>query len=323
MDGNGANTPLQVNLPVLPMGHRGRFYKRRQEMKYIDLHTHTNRSDGFYRPDVLVRLAKEAGLHALAITDHNEILPDLEVLSARHGIELIRGCEFSVAYRSRSGKKVELHIVGLDFDPEHPQIQAVLQQNHIDRKPYVDAILSRLRGCGIEIGTYETLLASYPETKHLGRKAIAYEMTKRGAVSSVDEAFDLYIGAFGERRAYVKNPGQYVDLKTCISAIRAAGGIPILAHLYYYQLSEEENRELLSEFRALTGAAGGMEVYYAQYNDAQRQALLELCREFGLYPSAGSDFHGQSKKETLRHQFPYTLYEAMKSELQAEKQQRV
>ena len=285
-------------------------------MKYIDLHTHTNRSDGIYSPDELIELAKKAGISTLAITDHNEILPDLESLSIQHEIELVQGCEFSVAYQTRSGKKVELHIVGLHFNPQHPQIQKVLQQNKVDRKPYIDAILSRLREWKIDIGTYETLCESYPETKHLGRKVIAYEMAKRGAVSSVDEAFDLYVGAFGERRAYVKNPAEYVDLKTCVSAILAAGGIPVLAHLYYYQLSDKENRELLSEFRTLTGTIGGMEVYYGQYNDTQRQTLLKLSEEFGLYPSAGSDFHGQSEKETLAHQFPYTLYAAMKNGLQ-------
>lgn len=288
-------------------------------MHYIDLHTHTNRSDGAYSPEALMQLAGEAGIDALAITDHNQILPNLEELSGKYGVTLIRGCEFSTMYRMKNGRNVELHVVGLDFDPAHPQIQEVLRQNQLDRKPYIDSILARLHEWGIEIGTYETLLAKNPETKHLGRMAIAREMVQAGFVSSVEEAMDLYIGAFGERRAYVKNNAQYVDLRSCISAIRAAGGIPILAHLYYYQLSEEENRRLLADFRSLTGPIGGMEVYYGRYDTAQRQRLLELSREFDLYPSAGSDFHGQDEGGPLAQHFPYALYRAMKDGLRNQK----
>ena len=138
-------------------------------MKYIDLHTHTNRSDGAYSPEALMQLASEAGIDALAITDHNQILLNLEELSGKYGVTLIRGCEFSTMYRTENGRDVELHVVGLDFDPTHPQIQAVLRQNQLDRKPYIDRILARLREWGLEIGTYETLLAKNPETKHLGR----------------------------------------------------------------------------------------------------------------------------------------------------------
>ncbi len=281
-------------------------------MHYIDLHTHTERSDGFYSPEALMQLAGNAGICMLAITDHNQVLTELKTLSGRYGVTLIQGCEFSAMYHTADGKTVELHIVGLDFDPTHPQIQAVLRRNQQDRKPYIDRILARLRDCDIEIGTYEDLLAKTPKTRHLGRMVIAREMVERGFVSSVDEAFARYIGAFGERLAYVQNQIEYVDLKTCISAILAADGIPVLAHLYYYQLSEKENRQLLSDFRALTGPVGGMEVHYALYDDVQRQNLLRYSQEFGLYPSAGSDFHGWSKTDTLFHQFPSTIYQAMK-----------
>ena len=207
-------------------------------MSYLDLHTHTNRSDGHYDPDTLIQMAEEAGIGIFAITDHNEVAYDLDALQARHpNVKLLYGCEFSAAYVTESGREVELHIVGVDFDPNHPKIRAVLAQNKIDRKPYIDAILAALAKWEISIGTYEELCEKYPETKHLGRKAIGTEMAKQGYVSDVDAAFDLYIGAFGERRAYVKNPARYVDLETCVDAILSAGGTPILAHLSYYQLT--------------------------------------------------------------------------------------
>lgn len=281
-------------------------------MRYLDLHTHTNRSDGYYDPDTLITLAEQAGVGILAITDHNEVHPDLDALRAQHpGIELLSGCEFSVAYVTETGREVELHIVGIDFDPNHPKIRAVLAQNKIDRKPYIDAILAALAKWNIDIGTYEELCEKYPETKHLGRKAVATEMAKQGYVSDVDEAFDLYIGAFGERRAYVKNPARYVDLETCVDAILSAGGTPVLAHLHYYLLTKEEELALLPDFRTLTGPAGAMEVYYSKYTEEEQQELLMLSQKFDLLPSAGSDFHGQSERETLEYHYPPELHAAM------------
>lgn len=281
-------------------------------MYYLDLHTHTNRSDGQYDPDTLIQMAEAAGIRILAITDHNEVHYNLAELQARHpNVKLLYGCEFSVAYVTESGREVELHIVGIDFDPNHPKIRAVLEQNRINRKPYIDAILAALAEWGIHIGTYEELCEKYPETKHLGRKAIATEMAEQGYVSDVDEAFDLYIGAFGERRAYVKNPARYVDLALCVSAILEAGGTPILAHLPYYQLTYMEELMLLPYFRMLTGPAGAMEVYYSKYTEEEQQELLKMSRGFDLLPSAGSDFHGQCERETLEYHYPAELYTAM------------
>lgn len=281
-------------------------------MSYLDLHTHTNRSDGHYDPDTLIQMAEEAGISILAITDHNEVAYDLDALQARHpNVKLLYGCEFSAAYVTESGREVELHIVGVDFDPNHPKIRAVLAQNKIDRKPYIDAILAALAKWEIYIGTYEELCEKYPETKHLGRKAIGTEMAKQGYVSDVDAAFDLYIGAFGERRAYVKNPARYVDLETCVDAILSAGGTPILAHLSYYQLTYMEELMLLSYFRKLTGPAGAMEVYYSKYTEEEQQELLRLSRGCKLLPSAGSDFHGQCERETLKYHYPAELHAAM------------
>ena len=281
-------------------------------MRYLDLHTHTNRSDGHYDPDTLIQMAEDAGIGILAITDHNEVPFDLDALQARHpNIKLLYGCEFSAAYVTESGREVELHIVGIDFDPHHPQIRALLAQNKIDRKPYIDAILAALAEWNIYIGTYEELCEKYPETKHLGRKAIATEMAKHGYVSDVDEAFDLYIGAFGERRAYVRNPARYADLATCVAAILAAGGTPILAHLPYYQLTYMEELVLLPYFRKLTGPAGAMEVYYSKYTEEEQQELLKMSRGFNLLPSAGSDFHGQCERETLEYHYPAELHAAM------------
>ncbi len=272
-------------------------------MRYIDLHTHTNVSDGCFAPAELVGRARAAGIGTLAITDHNA-LADLDALQAEFpDMRLIRGCEFSCRYREEAGKAWELHVVGLGFDPENEQLQAVLKQNQPDRGPYIRAILQRLRDCGLDPGSYEALCARNPETKHLGRMSIAKELQRRGYVRTVDEAFEVYLGAFGQRLAYVENPLKYVSVEEAVAAIRAAGGIAVLAHLFYYRMTREQGERLVRYFKTLAGPDGGMEVYYGRYDGEKRAYLRDLACEIGLMFSSGSDFHGQDEGETLEHHF--------------------
>ena len=128
-------------------------------------------------------------------------------------------------------------------------------------------------------------------------------MMERGYVKSIDEAFDIYMGAHGQRLAYVANPLEYVSLEEGVEAILAAGGIPVLAHLYYYLLDAEGERTLVRRFRELAGDRAAMEVHYAAYSQAQREALAAIADEFGLMHSCASDFHGNLEGETLAHGF--------------------
>ncbi|MDD7390463.1 MAG: PHP domain-containing protein [Lachnospiraceae bacterium] len=282
---------------------------------YTDLHTHTRLSDGMLSPDELIEEAKKAGIRALAITDHNLDCEDYEGLSAKHpDMELIRGSEISCFYRTSSGEDKELHVVALDYDPENVLMKQIFRKNAYDRKPYVEAILAKLRENGIDLGSYETLKAAHPETHHLGRKQIADTMKEQGYTKTVDEGFDIYIGNFGERRAYVKNPFTYASLEEVVKAIIAAKGVPVLAHLFYYGLSEEENRELLEHFSSITGGIGAMEVEYGRYTRSQRDELKKYAAEYGLMESAASDFHGQSETQSLENGFPYEIYEKMKEQ---------
>ena len=280
---------------------------------YTDLHTHSRLSDGMLSQDDLIEEAGKAGIRALAITDHNLDCPDFEELASRHpDMELIRGSEISCLYRTSSGEEKELHVVALDYDSDNPLMKQIFRKDIHDRKPYVDAILEKLRENGIDLGTYETLKADYPETHHLGRKQIADALKERGYTKTVDEGFDIYIGNFGERRAYVKYPFAYASLEEVTEAIIAAKGIPVLAHLFYYGLSEEENRKLLKHFSNLTAGIGAMEVEYGKYTRAQRDELKKYESEYGLMESAASDFHGQSETQSLENAFPYEMYERMK-----------
>lgn len=193
--------------------------------------------------------------------------------------------------------------MALGIDPKCPELQNVLKKNQPDRAPYINAILDRLKSCGIDLGSYSTLCERYPETRHIGRMHIAQFLCEKGYTASVDEAFDTYIGAHGKRLCYVKPPLRYVSMEEAVNAVLAAGGIPVLCHLYYYQLSESSNEQLVHEFSKLAKGKGAMEVMYARYSQEQRQSLASFADKYGLMCSAASDYHGQDAAETLNNRF--------------------
>lgn len=284
---------------------------------FCDWHTHTQRSDGRLTPLQLVRKAYAAGIRVMSITDHNytEDITDLRRIIADEFAEemvLVQGAEISALYTDGKGVEHELHIVALGFDPNNPDIKDLLAAHQPDRKPYIDAILKKLNeDCGgIDLGTYESIQAQFPTTKYIGRMVLARLLFEKGYTSSVDESFDVFLGSHGERKAYVKNPFRYSSLETVIRTVIQAGGIPILAHLLYYDFNEPragglEKERLVRTFKELVtayGGTGGMEVYYTRYKDmAERLYLLRIAKKYNLLISGGSDYHEQETWESLDH----------------------
>ena len=265
---------------------------------YIDLHTHSCLSDGSLTPVELLTAARDAGIGILALTDHNATADLSPLQAAFPELTLIQGAEITCRYLDQ-----ELHVVALGIDPENAQLRAVLRNNQPARRPYLSAILEKLRALGIDVGTYDELQAANPNSRHFGRMQIAKEMQRRGYVATADEAFDVYMGAHGQRLAYVANPLKYVTLEEAVEAILNAGGIPVLAHLYYYLLDAEGERALVRRFQELAGEKAAMEVHYAAYTPEQRESLAAIADEFGLMHSCASDFHGNLADETLVHGF--------------------
>ena len=270
---------------------------------YIDLHTHTCLSDGDLTPVELISMARDAGIGILAVTDHNATEDLSAYRAAFPDMTLIQATEITCRYHAPDGAELELHVVALGIDPQNPRIQAVLANNQPDRRPYLTAILDKLLAQGIDVGTYDELQAANARSRHFGRMQIGKEMVKRGYVKTVDEAFDIYMGAHGQRLAYVPNPLKYVTLEEAVDAILSAGGVPVLAHLYYYLLDDAGNRALVRRFKELAGDKAAMEVEYAAYDRAQRDALRAIADEFGLMYSCASDYHGNLEGETLEHKF--------------------
>ena len=276
------------------------------EHGYIDLHTHTNLSDGKCTPEELILAARNVGIRVLAITDHNVCQKDLPRLRKRFpDMVLPEGCEISCR---EPGVDDEIHIVALDFDPAHPAMIRILQKNKIDRRPRIEAILRRLREeCGIELGSYEQLKEENPGCEFVGRAHIAQKRVRLGYVPDTETAYGKYIGAEG--CVFVKKDLPYISMKEAVEGILEAGGIPILAHPLYYRISRERLEQLVEKFARLGGLA--MEVAYAFYDEEQMAYLASLAARYGLLHSAGSDFHGIKPGDFLGRPFPMEIYLAL------------
>lgn len=279
---------------------------------YCDFHTHTNLSDADSNlsPQKLIDLARKHDIGVLAITDHNST-EDLTLLRKENpDIHLVQGAEVSCRYTDSIGVEHEIHIPALGFDPDNAGMKALFRQNQPDRRPYIEEILYKLRCNGIDLGTYEDIKRSAPNSKHLGRMQIAKEMVHQGFVASVSEAFGEFIGGFGARRAYVPNNLRYVTMEQANSAIREAGGHAVLAHLFYYRMDDYEYRRLVRYFRDFGGTA--METEYGRYSRRQRDVLYgHFAKPNGLMVSCASDYHGVDADETLDHRFSSALCEPL------------
>ena len=258
-------------------------------MKYgVDLHVHTNASDGSYEPEEVIRLAAEAGLCALAITDHDNTNALQRSLAAgeEYGIEVIPGIELSADYHG-----IEVHILGYFIDPNAESLCDLLEIALANREVRNQKICARLREEGIEV-TMEELRARHPGTV-LGRPHVGLLMMEKGYVESVRQSFREYMGKGA--KCYI--PKVNMPMERAVSRILAAGGVPVLAHPYQYELDEPRLRELIELVKDL--GCVGMECVYARYDEKQRTYLSELAAEYDFIVTAGSDYHGTPKPDIL------------------------
>lgn len=296
----------------------------------VDLHLHSERSDGKQTIRELVELAHNKGMRAIAVTDHNLVTPEAVKIGEEYGVEVATGCEFGAEYTFKNrpedihcrvpegytfkncpeGMNKEIHMVGLFFDPENVGIKEIIQKNTQDRSLYVQAILKKLKEEENIHISYEQLVKDNPRTGYLGRMHIAEEICRQGYASCINEAFDRYIGAEGSCYVSSSRYIHYVSMEECASAILGAGGIPVLAHLFQYQITEEQRHEILKAFSEAVNGFGAMEVFYGKYDEKQRRRLKSYAEEYGLLPSAGSDSHGRQEQDMVS--FPYEIYEALK-----------
>lgn len=255
-------------------------------MSRIDLHLHTTHSDGSFSTQEVMAFAKQAGVTALAITDHDiiEAIPEATAIGTELGIEVVPGVEIS----SRLGES-ELHILGYFLhwtDPLLNQRLATLRDSRHDRNP---KIIRRLNELGIDI-TYEEV-RNLAGTESVGRPHIARVLMDKQVVTSAKEAFDRYLA--NGRPAFVDR--ELPEPAEAVRWIREAGGVPVLAHPTWVRTSAEGLRSLLHQLKE--SGLGGIEVHYSTHTPSQTTEYLDLARQCDLLVTGGSDFHGVTKPD--------------------------
>lgn len=258
-------------------------------MKSIDLHVHSNRSDGTLSPSAVVDLALSKGLAAIALTDHDttdgldEALEAAEAARANGAdFEVVRGIEFSTEYEGK-----DIHIVGLDIDHKGEAFSKYLKDFQDARDNRNRKMCEKLREHGVDI-TYENLCAEFPGSV-LTRAHYAKYMLKCGAIKSIPEAFERYIGD----NAPCFLPREAVTPESAVSLILESGGIPILAHPVLYHMSDERLEKLIVTLKEV--GLVGIEAHYSTYTPADERQIRSLADKYGLRISGGSDFHGETK----------------------------
>ncbi|WP_320171605.1 PHP domain-containing protein [Maridesulfovibrio sp.] len=254
-------------------------------MSAIDLHTHSTASDGTMTPAELVRAARDAGLSAIAVTDHDTIdgLPEALEAGVKAGVEVIPGCELSV--QSETGA---LHIVGLWVDSYSYTLKKAFDKIRDRRKSRNEGMVAKLRDLGFEI-SMEELLAQGAGT--IGRPHMARIMVDKGYVSSFDEAFVDYLGKKG--RAYM--PKDNISAEQAFELLHSTGATPILAHPFLLNNNEEKLEKEIHRLKEL--GLEGIEVYYSSHTVEMTGFIKKMAKKYDLQPSGGSDFHGYVKPD--------------------------
>lgn len=254
----------------------------------IDLHTHSRCSDGSDAPGRIPELAAQAGLSAVALTDHDRLdgLEEAEASARRVGVRLVPGCEVSCAWQGGSCH-VLVYFVGPGEGPLQDELVRLLE----DRRRRNQEMLAKLATAGITITEDELVAEAGGDGSGAGRPHVASILRARGIVDSTQEAFDRWLtpGCPG----YV--PKARVAPEHVSSLARASGGLAVLAHPLTLGLEPPALEGAMAEL----GEAGfaGMEAYYGRYSPQQRSDLVSMANRLGLVPTGGSDHHGEYKPD--------------------------
>lgn len=251
----------------------------------IDLHVHTNASDGTFSPREVVRLAAGKAIKAIAITDHDTVagIPEAQREGAVVGVEVIVGVELSVEWSHGI-----LHVLGYFLDTHHPELLRVLDDLKRIREERTPRILAKLKDLDVHVSREEVereAAGGVPGRPHLARVLV-----QKGYVPDIQQAFDRYLrrGA----AAYVRKPK--ILPADAFRLIIESGGLPALAHPYsLLDLPDVRLEEILDRLKPL--GLAGIEVYYPMHTPDQTAHFLDLAHVYGLVVTGGTDFHGANK----------------------------
>lgn len=254
--------------------------------RFVDLHTHSNASDGTDSPAEVVRAAHAAGLSALALTDHDTVAGVVEARAEanRLGIEFLAGIEISCSY-PRPGT---MHLLGYGIDPDSTILQNKLNELVHARDTRNEKIVEILRGKGVPISMER--VREIAAGGVVGRPHIAQAVIEAGFAKDTAQAFSRFLGNTGV--AYVDK--ERLSPRQAIELIHAAGGIVSLAHPV--QLRKQNRAQLREEIKRLADfGLDAVEVIHSDHSESVVDLLEDWCGRFNLLRSGGSDYHGTNK----------------------------
>jgi predicted metal-dependent phosphoesterase TrpH len=275
---------------------------------WVDLHVHSTASDGSLSPLKIIERAKEIGLRAVAITDHDTIEGSAEALGypPLPSLEILSGIEISAHVPSGT-----MHILGYLLRLDDSSLRQTLKRVQEARANRNIKIVERLQELGVPIEYHE--LAAVSGGGQIGRPHIAQVLVHKGAARSVNEAFKRFLRKGGV--AYVSRyrllPGEAIQM------ILRAGGVPVLSHPFTLDVKDEGDLEdLLVDLKG--AGLKGMEVYYPEHGPERTTQYERLARRHGLVMTGGTDFHGEAKPRVQMGigrgdlRIPYQLVEKLK-----------
>jgi len=275
----------------------------------IDLHTHSNFSDGTDSPAQLINKALAAGITTIALTDHDSVAGIAQAQSAlRPGINLVAGAEISC----QTDDGISVHMLGLLFDLENKDLISTMEKTRENRHGRMQRIIQRLNEAGIEI-SIQDVLAELAQGATLGRPHLADALIKKGVVSSRDEAFSQML--HNKSKFYVAHYSP--KPVEAIKLIKAAGGVAIIAH----PMASHRGRTISVETFGDLIEAGldAIEVDHRDHSPDEKNALIQLARDNNLVMTGASDYHGNGKLNLLGE---YTTDPAQWERLEARANQR-
>jgi len=273
------------------------------EETWVDLHLHTNFSDGLLTPTQVVEKAKELGLRAVGITDHDTIDGISEAVEAgtRFGVEVVPGVELSSQYNGQ-----DIHILGYYFDPDHPRFMEYLERFRKERYRRAAKMIKNLN----HIGVYLTMAEVKEKAKGgcIGRPHLAEVLMEKGYVETFQEAFQRYIG----HGSKVYEEKYKISPEEAIGLISEAKGLSFLAHAGY-----SVSDAAISYF--IKSGLDGIEIVHPKFDARRTRHLQELAQSYGLLVSGGSDCHGgrDGRFYIGTYNVPYAVLEDMKTTLRA------
>ena len=274
----------------------------------VDLHTHTTASDGTFSAKELVLLAREAGLCAVAVTDHDTVSGLDEALRAgeRYGVEIVPGCELAV-----SSPYGEVHLLGLWLPFRAPRLSAALERIRLARDARNEEMVELFRKAGYDVNYTELLALASGES--VGRPHMARLLLQKGICASPREAFSRFLA--DDKPMYV--PRVIPTLEEGLSLLKSEGAITVFAHPMLLKAPLDKLERVV-----ITMAEQGLdaiEAYHSEHDAKATRRAVALAKRYGLALSGGSDFHGAARPDVLlgsgkgNLHIPFTVLESLRT----------